>query len=236
MELVARGALALDMADGVSRPILRDGPRPLAPSEQALAAIWWVYRRCNSGTPVQDVARTASRQYGGLAHYVRDEVLPPLVERGLYARMEKRILWIIPTTRYELTAEGRTACAELQDLLKLGKQSVAGWATDDPNHALRYAGLAGAALLLQPDLFPDIRRAREYADDSGVAQVADFDSNEFDVTGFDLSDLGGGFDAALSAIDAAIDSGTSSGDGGGGADGGSGDSGGGGGDGGGGGE
>jgi hypothetical protein len=257
MELVARGALALDTAtEGRIRrhqvSILRDGARPGAPREQALDAIWNLYQRTpgrhhkgeQQGTRVEDLAKTAVKHYGSIARYVRQDVVPALVDRGLYERREGRILWIIPTTRYVLTPDGEAARDELQRLLSVGEHGVVGWTDNDPSRAMGYAAIAGAALLLQPDLFPHLQRARsttgsDYGGGTYYGTTSTDDPSDvslpFDFGGFDFGnlDLGdfGGFDAALSAIDSAIDAGggdDGGGDSGGGDGGGGGDSGGGG--------
>jgi hypothetical protein len=246
MELVGRGALSIGTAtEGRFRhrqvTLLRDGGHPVAPRERVLEAIWSIYRRTPSdsygdgqhGAQIEDVARTAVQQYAKLGRFVSAEVVPALVERGLYERKEGRILWIIPTTKYEPTADGHAARAELERLLTLGRERVV---DGDSSYALQYASLAGAAVLLQPDLLPQMRRARSDAasSDTGVA-ATDYDDDDgggFDFGGFELPDFGGGFDAALDAIDSALDSAFDSvgGDsGGGGGDGGGGDGGGGGG-------
>jgi uncharacterized membrane protein YgcG len=238
MELVTRGALRLDnVTQGRLRRHevvrLRDGPRAVTPRERALEPIWSIYQRTPShsfedgehGTRVENVARAAARHYGKLSRYIDQDVLPALVERGLFERKEGRILWIFPTTRHDYTSEGLAARAELQTLLDLGQQGSLAW-RDDPNRALDYATVAGAAVLMQPDLFPYMRRSRADLSGTDTGYVGAYSSDDddtaptfdFDFSSFDLGDFGG--------FDAAFDSG-GGGDGGGG-DGGGGDGGGGG--------
>jgi hypothetical protein len=296
MELVARGTLALETIEQRGRftrksvAMLRDGPRSGAPREQPLAAIWQIYERIphqvtddgQSRVAVEDLARAAARQYQSLGRYIRRDVLPALIDRGLYEARRDRLLWIFPRTRHVLTPSGESARHELQRWLEVGAARFSGWADNEPSHAMAYAAMAGASLLLMPALFPDMRRLRDQtgiggADAAGYSGATMTRSNTVDderpdtdisndpssldtsglsigglqLPSFDLSSLDFGsldfssfdaLDSAMSAIDAAVDSGgggdsggdggSSGGDGGGG---GGGDSGGGG-DGGGGGE
>jgi hypothetical protein len=256
MELVARGTLALETIEQRGRfsrksvAMLRDGPRSGAPREQPLAAIWQIYEHVPhkvtddglSRVAVEDLARAATRQYQPLGRYVRREVLPALIERGLYEARQERVLWIIPVTRYVLTPSGESARAELQRWLELGTERFSEWTDDDPSHAMAYAAMAGASLLLMPSLFPDMRRLRDqpgiYAGDAGDISggvdtgglpIGGLELPSFDLSSFDLGSLDfsafDALDSAMSAIDAAVDSG-GGGDSGGGSDGGGGGSGG----------
>jgi hypothetical protein len=166
-EMVARGILVLETIEQRGRfsrkqvATLRGGPREAMPREQPLAAIWHLYQGLTPdgepGVPVEKLARAAARQYQPLGRFVRREVIPALVERGLYEARHERVLWLIPRTRYVLTPDGESAQADLRQWLDVGATRFAGWADTDPTHALAYAGMAGAALLLMPPLFPDLR-------------------------------------------------------------------------------
>jgi hypothetical protein len=172
------------------------------------------------------------------------------VDRGLFEVQTKRSLVIFSTTRYVLTPAGEAAQAELDHWLAAGQTHFAGWVGDDPVQALAYAA-AGAALLLMPPLFANLRQLREQTrlssidddDGAGVSSVmytpissSDSDTSDpFNFGNFDFgsmaTDVLSTFDSAMSAIDSAIDSATSSSDSGSGDSGGGGsDSGGGGGD------
>ena len=147
MELVGRGVLALDNPG--KDAVLRDGPQPRAPRERALMAIWDVYRAAPShtgdgrpGLRLKDLGRSASKQYGSIDKYVKAEVLPALVDRGLYEPREGRVLWIFPTTRYDLTQQGTEAQADLNRWLEVGRERFPAWSSDDPRRAMSYAGMA----------------------------------------------------------------------------------------------
>ena len=269
MELVARGVWVLETVERrvlLSKKhvaLLRGGPRERMPSEQPLAAIWHLYQALTPhgepGVPVEKLARAAARQYQPLGRYVRSEVLPALIERGLYQARQDRVLWVIPRTQYELTPEGESAHAELQRWLDVGATRFAGWAGSDPTQALAYAGMAGAALLLMPPLFPDLRRLRDHTrtgdadsayyagtttpfypgddDDRAEHDPGDLDPGGLDLGGLDLPsfDLGsidfGSLDfSSFDALDSAMSAIDSAVDSGGGGDSGSGGDGGGGGD------
>jgi Golgi phosphoprotein 3 (GPP34) len=251
MELIARGALAMDEA-GTKNATLRDGPQARAPRERALGAIWDVYQASPShswagryGVRLKDLGRTAVKQYGSLDAYRKSEVLGAMVDRGLFERREGRILWIFPTTRFELTADGDRARDELQNLMETGRQRFSGWAADDPNQALAYAGTVGAAMLLMPMLYGDMAGLHErmrysgagadggtyvHTGDSGDSGDSDFDF-EFDWSGVDFGGLDfGGIDTSFSDSGGFGDGGGFGGDGGGGDGGGGGNGGGGGGE------
>src|SRR3712207_3244607 len=51
-----------------------------------------------SGVPVAELAQAASRQYRSIGKYVEQDVLPALIEQGLYAREERRTLGIFRST------------------------------------------------------------------------------------------------------------------------------------------
>ena len=126
------------------------------------------------GVRLKDLGRSASKQYGSIDKYVKAEVLPALVDRGLYERREGRVLWIFPTTRYELTQQGTEAQADLNRWLEVGRERFPAWSSDDPRRAMSYAGMAGASLLLMPMLYGDLSDLRERArsDSSGGEAAA----------------------------------------------------------------
>jgi hypothetical protein len=71
------------------------------------------------------------------------------------------VLWIFPTTRNVLTRAGESARSELQRWMDVGAERLSTWSDSDPSQGMAYAGMAGASLLLMPELFPDLRRLRE---------------------------------------------------------------------------
>ena len=217
MELVARNVVQLETVTrggtfGRTKQValLRDGSRANAPREQPLTAIWELYRRCRATlvdglptVPVEDLARAAARHYHPLGRYVAEDVLPALEARGFYERRAARILWIFPTTRHQLTVQGDAARAELREWLSVGEGRLAGWVDPYPAQALAYAGAAGAALLLMPGLFPDLRRLRDQSATStsdggssvawvGASGADDSDGERPDVEPGELQ--GGGLD------------------------------------------
>lgn len=246
MELVGRGALALvDVEEPVlfdrtrRRSVLAEGATPRAPSERSLAAVWRLFTGTRLqtfadgtiGVKVEDFAQAAERHYRPLTKFVTEEVLPALVERGYYAREERRILGIFPVRHYTLTASGQAARADLERRVELGQTEVPGWVRSDPNRALLYMGMAGGSLLLMPMLFPEFEEVRRrqgdpaltgsaYPDDDGPADpnwgpgpptegqggtaLAGPDAGALDFAGLDISAFGG-LDAAFSAIEASVD-------------------------------
>jgi len=133
-----------------------------------------------------------------------------------------------------ITSAGQAARADLERWLADGQDRFPDWAANDPQRAMAFAAGAGAALLLMPALFPELRRLRmDSNDDGGLAATAvlygatagadfsDFDTTTFDFGSIDLGALDS-MDSAMSAIDSAVDAGGSDGggssDGGGGSD------------------
>src|SRR5919197_3911970 len=170
MELVGRGALRVVQVQqpgmlGLGRrvTVLAEGASPPADLDPTLESIWQVYTSLPSqtfpdgtvGVPVQELARAVQQRYGSLDGYVALQVLPALVERGLFRREEYRKLFLFPATRYVLTPDGRAARSELQGLIALGNRQFGGWAGQDPARALTFMGLAGASMFLMPLLLSE---------------------------------------------------------------------------------
>lgn len=243
LELVARGTLRLvevGGAGGFGRgrrvSVLAPGVRPEPPAAQALASLWLLY----SGVPLRlfdgdvagvalpDFVRAVRRRYRSLDRYRFEEVVAPLVDRGLLAREEYRLLWLWPARRVVVTPAGARPRADLERRLALGRAHFGGWVDADPARAVAFAGLAGAAVLLMNPLYGDIQRLRQQygpgptlsdtAAASGVPFVAPVDDdrptapdepaddmgsgglvNHLDMGGLDLGALG--FDLDLSAFD-----------------------------------
>ena len=241
-ELMVRGAVRVVESKGRfgrKTVLLADGARAVAPSEPPLQVLWELYRRGTTkrtsdgtGVPVDRLARAVKSQFGTVGRYVPRAVLPSLVERGLYEPKEGRFLFFFPRTTYEPTPAGEARRAELEGLLARGRESFGGWIDDDPAAAAAYVGSAGAAVLLAPELFPQLRRLHREVDSSLTTtsysttgfDVSDSDFSEaldavpFDTSAFDC------LDTAFDAIDSCVDAG---GGGDGGSDGGNGDGGGG---------
>jgi hypothetical protein len=163
-----------------------------------------------SGVPVAQLAAAANARYGSLEGFVRDEIMPDLERHGLYVREAYRVLWLIPATRWRLTPAGQEARAELQRLIALGDQRFSGWVDNNPGQALAYTALAGSALLLMTDSYPDIHRLHGGADPGtgylNVDPVA-FDSLSNSFSGPSVGSDAGAGGADLGGGNASFDSG-----------------------------
>jgi uncharacterized membrane protein YgcG len=176
LELVSRGALRLVEVEErgafgrVKRTsVLAPGPKPRPPTAQPLAAVWLLY----SGVPlktfpggvvgvaVEDFARAAVRRYRSLDRYRFEEVVSSLVDRGLFAREQYRVLWLFPAQRVVVTPAGERARADLERRLALGREQFGDWVDRDPARALAFVGLAGASVLLMNPLYPEFQRLRQ---------------------------------------------------------------------------
>ncbi|MDQ3809369.1 MAG: hypothetical protein M3336_03670, partial [Chloroflexota bacterium] len=200
MELIARGALSLDPTAerralvGVwPVAVLRAGPTARAPREQPLAAIWELFEATRPsdflngppGVQVRDLANTAARRLGSIDGYLGRVVVPALVARGLVELRRERWLRILPVTRRRLSGRGEVARAELERWLQFGRSRLGAWSGGDPARALAFASAAGAAVLLMPELFPELRRLRqqlpadfEAGEEAGATTRTAFESGE----------------------------------------------------------
>jgi hypothetical protein len=253
-ELVARKYLALVqvkqrgfLGRTSTTPVLTSGERAADPSTLSgpLARLldffqigipMQTFRDGTIGVRVADFARHAGKWFGALTGYARRDILPSLVERGLYAVEQDRLFGIIPRSRHVLTAQGQQARGDLEEWLRIGRERFPQWSKSDPSQALAYFGMAGASILLMTFLFPDLRLLQERMADSatvtsdatpelGQYRTGDESGNiaaeealsGLDVPGqaFDLSSLTFDFDlgtfdsldSAFEAIDAGVDSG-----------------------------
>jgi hypothetical protein len=200
-ELVLRGALEIEQPAEAGllrrrkRTLLRAGTRYHAIPEHALTPILRLHadvpeRRGYDGVVLEDLARAARRAFTrSLAGYVNDHAYPSLVGRGLMGEHADRGRWPRRGARYFRTPEGDEAAAELDEWLDIGRARVEEWSKTDPERALAYAGGAGAAILLMPDLYPQFDRIGRNADVGAHAYFGDF--GQFG--GFDSGvDFGGG--------------------------------------------
>jgi hypothetical protein len=143
------------------------------------------------GAPVEALAQAVLQRYGSLDGYVSHEVMPALIERGLYSREEYRKFFVVPASRYVLTPAGQAARAELEGLVALGSQQFGGWTRQDPGRALAFMGMAGAAMMLMPMLFGDI----EALNAEGLDIPGDLDFAAVDPAAL------GGLDSAVAGLD-----------------------------------
>jgi hypothetical protein len=210
-ELLMRGALKIVEAKGRfmgKTVLLTDGPKAQPPKEPVLAPIWELYRGAKTkttdqgtGVPVKELASAAQSKFGGVSGYVAKHVAPALRDRGLVEWRTKKVLFVFNSGKWELTPAGEAKKAELQRTLDEGKANMEGWVANDPTRAVGYMGAAGAAILLAPALFPQLRQLQDV---SGADLDFDF-GDDFDVSSLDS------MDTAFDAIDSSVDSGSSDG-------------------------
>ena len=209
-ELLMRGALKIIESKGHFRSktvLVADGPRPEAPTEPALTPVWNLYKaskakttKDGTGVPVQELAVAAKNMFGAVGNYAARTVAPLLQERGLMEWHAKKVLFIFNSGSWVLTPAGETKKAELQHVLDDGKANMPQWVAGDAAQAAAFLGAAGAAILLEPKLFPQLKQLKEVPD-------VDFDGADFD-TDFDLSSFDS-MDSAFDAIDSSVDAGGS---------------------------
>ena len=106
--------------------------------------------------------------------YRDDHVLPALERHGLATIRTLRVLGVVVRQRAALTERGFEAQDELRRWLEVGEDRVSGWAASDPARALAFAGGAGAALLLMPEVHRELHVLyhRDAVGDGGVADGA----------------------------------------------------------------
>jgi hypothetical protein len=209
-ELLMRGALKIIESKGRFRGktvLLTDGPKAQPPSEPVLAPIWELYRGSKTkttdqgtGVEVKELAKSAQSKLGGVSGYVAKYVAPQLRDRGLIEWRAKKVLFVFNSGKWELTPAGEAQKAELQRILDEGRSSMEGWVSNDPTRAVAYMGTAGAAILLAPMLFPQLR---QLTDISTTDLDFDFSDSDFDIGSLES------IDSAFDAIDSSVDSGSS---------------------------
>ena len=217
----------LDLVSGLE-------PRPLVLAGPGRAEV--------RGVLLEHVATAVRKRLGSY----RDETLLPTLERRGLARAESaKTLGLLPRCRVALSEDGRAAQRELREWLEAGEKRFGGWARNDPERALAFAGGAGAAVLLMSEVHRELDALLLQREGAGAvggvggeagwagssddpargesARVPDAgeagDPFPFDLGAIDLTALGG-LDAALGTIDAAVDASGGGGDGGGGGNGG----------------
>ncbi len=141
-----------------------------------------------NGIDVQDLARALrARHEGKLSQWVTDEVVGSLVEQGLYSEEQVKRLGLFVATSYEPTPTGKAAQALLQASIERVKDQFSSWVSGDRTRAAAFLAIAGPAVLVIPELRPEIERLRPEspgaqkmmeARKETVATIAD---REFDV-------------------------------------------------------
>lgn len=211
-ELLMRGALKIVESKGRFRGktvLLVDGPKAQPPREASLAPVWELYRSSKTkttdegtGVPVNELAKNAQSKFGTVGAYVTKHVVPQLHQRGLVEERSKKVLFVFNKTSWELTPAGQAKKDELQGVLDEGKANMPSWVSSDPTRAAAYLGAAGAAILLAPTLFPQLRQLGQ------VTDVGDYHYEDDSDWGFDLSSFDS-IDSAFESIDSSVDAGSS---------------------------
>jgi hypothetical protein len=242
LELVVRQVLRLESVRErrlaiFSRTVtvLAPGPGRDQPSGRTLRGVLEAtppartYPDGTTGAAVAQWARAVVARYQRSGGYAQAEVLPALEQRGLYRRERYRRLGLFEASRWTLTPEGMSALAELKALLDQARALFGLGTLADPAAVRSHFERTGAAVLLLPGLFPQIRlrqgQGPEGTTDAGSFVLVDIHlgggderpSDETEPGGdpFDLDALAGvfgpgpldGLDAAFAAIDAGVDSG-----------------------------
>ena len=148
-----------------------------------------------TGVTVPELARALRSRHGGtLSQWVTDEVMPTLVERGLYTEEQVKRLGLLSSTRYEPTNEGNAAQAMLQASLKRAAEQFPDWAAHDRARAGAFLATAGSAVLLLPELRPAIEQLHAASPGArkmmaaGAETMARVSEPDFDI--FRLADAG----------------------------------------------
>lgn len=114
-----------------------------------------------NGIDVQDLARALrERHEGKLRQWVTDEVVGSLVEQGLYSEEQVKRLGLFVATNYEPTPTGKAAQSVLKSSIEQTKDQFSSWASGDRTRATAFLAIAWPAVLLMPELRPEIERLR----------------------------------------------------------------------------
>ena len=167
LELIARHRLTVaeesEPRNGTSTArLLLPGPEKRPTGHRPLDAIHDLFEEIRSsrveesGLRMKELAKATRKRYGSLDGYAKTEVLPALERRGLYERRERKLLWLIPVTRWELTRTGEASRAQLRQNRSVGEEHFGEWVRRDPERAYQFLGLAGSSLLLMEALHPEL--------------------------------------------------------------------------------
>jgi hypothetical protein len=178
-----------------------------------------------SGGAITAIHAAASRAYKAkFAHFLVDQVGPSLVARGLAEASSKRLLGMIPLTRFERTAAGEATRARIEAAMHAAR-AIPQCLDSDLAQAVALAAAAGSAILMVDGLRPYYRKLAEAMRDrgadlgytpildggsgtaEGVSGGPDFGS--FDFGGCDFGSFDG-FESCFDAFDSGFDSADSS--------------------------
>ena len=97
-----------------------------------------------------EVARALQRTFGaGYDTYIHEVLAPDVIRRGLVMREERKLLWLIPYTKYEHTPLGRARADRIAKLMdELG--NLGDLLRRSPMRAEQLAKAAGVLLVLSP--------------------------------------------------------------------------------------
>lgn len=226
IELLARGVLVaseelkptiLGRKRFLCLRVAGNAPASLPPPAASLVAV--VRAAEHAGASITDIHREASKSYKSrFVHFVLDHVGPSLVERGLAEARSKRLLGMLPVTRFERTAAGEAERARLEAAMREAR-AIPQCLDRDLAQAAALAAAAGSALLMVDALRPHYRRLAEAMRDRGAdlgytPGVVDAGSGGADFGSFDFGgcDFGSfdGFDSCFDAFDAGFDAADSS--------------------------
>ena len=202
LELVGRGILSLGVLQQGSghtttrTAVLLPGTTPPADLGRPLRSVMDAYDGVPAQTPVDggtgvalpELARALRERHGGkLSQWVADEVVTTLVDHGLYTEEQGHLLGVVSTTRYAPTREGKAAQAELEASIKRAVDQFPTWAADERARAAAFLAVAGPAVLLMPELQPEIDRLHAASPQAkkmmaaGVETVASIADHGFDI-------------------------------------------------------
>jgi len=224
-ELIARGVLRLIEAQEKWWPfgkkksieVLTRGPNAGVALPRSLAAMLELYQAAPqhilaedlSVVAVDELARLLRRRYRTYERFVMSEVMPTLIEKGLYRTGTQPSYWPFQTSRHVRTPQGDEAAAQLEGWLATTEEEFSELLAADPGAASQFVLRAGAALLLLQQLHPQLRQLTSVVDvGAGMPTGAPFliygRPAEFDLPHWDLGVLHA-VDSAFDTIGSALD-------------------------------
>ncbi len=226
MELLARRIVRMRQEENKGRfgrvqrtdylQLIEPGQQP-APSTAPVAAVLDMLRVAGAAGPgasMAQVVQQARRSFGSdLSGFQRQHLIPSLMKRGLIEAYQKKLLGIIPSTRYRHTAAGERALQELVADLEQAR-SLPEVVDRDPAQAVALIAALGGSILLVDELKPHYARLsqalRQPVGDGGDGEASEtIEADDVDIDAPDSGRIGlGGFDfdfAAFDALDTSLD-------------------------------